>query len=295
MEKINIAELLKDCPKGMELDCTMYDGVTLKEVNINDDSYPIQIETKSGFYTILTKYGQNIIMDEAKCVIFPKGKTTWDGFKRPFKDGDVVATLNGNQIFIFKEDVVNEGNWFNGVCYFGCDLRDNRLFKKGSRSFSRHATEEEKQKLFDAIKANGYKWNPKTKTLDKLIVPKFKVGDKIRHKTHTRQENAVTEIKDTHYILGDELALPFTSQDEYELVPNKFDITTLKPFDKVLVRDTDNEKWKPAFWGFYDIDHEPNYPYECCGNVFAQCIPYESNEHLLGTTKDCDEHYKTWE
>ena len=26
-EKINIAELLKDCPKGMELDCAMYEDV----------------------------------------------------------------------------------------------------------------------------------------------------------------------------------------------------------------------------------------------------------------------------
>ena len=26
--KINIAELLKDCPQGMELDCTTWDNVT---------------------------------------------------------------------------------------------------------------------------------------------------------------------------------------------------------------------------------------------------------------------------
>lgn len=30
--KINLVELLKDCPQGMELDCTIYDGVTLKSV-----------------------------------------------------------------------------------------------------------------------------------------------------------------------------------------------------------------------------------------------------------------------
>ena len=27
MEKINVAELLRNCPKGMELDCTMYENV----------------------------------------------------------------------------------------------------------------------------------------------------------------------------------------------------------------------------------------------------------------------------
>lgn len=31
------------------------------------------------------------------------------------------------------------------------------------------------------------------------------------------------------------------------------------------------------------------------GSGFYQCIPYEDNEHLLGTTNDCDEYYKTWE
>ena len=33
--------------------------------------------------------------------------------------------------------------------------------------------EKEKQKLFQTIKDNGYKWNAKTKTLEKLIKPKF--------------------------------------------------------------------------------------------------------------------------
>jgi hypothetical protein len=27
---------------------------------------------------------------------------------------------------------------------------------------------------------------------------------------------------------------------------------------------------------------------------YKQCIPYEGNEHLLGTTNDCDNFYKTW-
>lgn len=81
---------------------------------------------------------------------------------------------------------------------------------------------------------------------------------------------------------------------KFKVAKPKFDITTLKPFDKVLVRDTNEGKWKPRFWGFYDIDFAMNYPYECCG-TYAQCIPYEENKHLLGTTDDCDDFYKTWE
>ena len=37
--------------------------------------------------------------------------------------------------------------------------------------------EEEKQKLFEAIKDNCYEWNAETKTLKKLVEPRFKVGD----------------------------------------------------------------------------------------------------------------------
>ena len=80
------------------------------------------------------------------------------------------------------------------------------------------------------------------------------------------------------------------------LIPNKFDISTLVPFEsRVLVRDNSTEKWKSNFWGFYDIDSAAYYPYECCGSSFGQCIPYEGNEHLLGKTDDCDSFYKNWE
>lgn len=63
-----------------------------------------------------------------------------------------------------------------------------------------------------------------------------------------------------------------------------------KPFDKVLVRNTDTEEWFPGF--FEKFDSTWNYPYHIMNRrsmtdfAFKQCIPYEGNEHLLGTTKD---------
>lgn len=80
--KINIAELLKDCPEGMELDCTVYDNCTL-EIVFEGCLYPIQIQTPEGLVN-LTKYGSMSQSTHSKCVIFPKGKTTWEGFQRPF-------------------------------------------------------------------------------------------------------------------------------------------------------------------------------------------------------------------
>lgn len=57
-------------------------------------------------------------------------------------------------------------------------------------------------------------------------------------------------------------------------------VPELKPFDKVLVRDGDDEEWVCDFFSHID---ECNM-YKCVGTWFKQCIPYEGNEHLLGTT-----------
>ena len=299
-QKINIAELLKDCPKGMELNCLLYENVTLISADDKEHTiFPIKVRRSDGCKITLTEYGQYAHMDDAKCIIFPKGKTTWEGFVPPckFKDGDVlVHTQNGRFIMSIYKSNENEKLINTHVIFWDreeglsvgmqiCCYTDNVRF----------ATKEEKAKLFDAIKDNGYKWNEETKTLEKLSEPKFKVGDRIKHKTYISQGAVVTEIKDTYYIINDESALPFTFQDEYDLVPNKFDITTLVPFEsKVLVRNDKFSNWKPAIFGCYMKDGSDYYYSVLGGTCWIYCIPYESNEHLLGTTNDCDEFYKNW-
>lgn len=55
-----------------------------------------------------------------------------------------------------------------------------------------------------------------------------------------------------------------------------------KPFDRVLVRDSYDEEWMAGIFS-----HMTDLPqsFACVGNVFVyQCIPYEGNEHLIGTT-----------
>lgn len=57
-----------------------------------------------------------------------------------------------------------------------------------------------------------------------------------------------------------------------------------KPFEKVLVRDSESDKWRCAFYSHF----EPSGIYHYCttGCVYAMCIPFEGNEHLVGTTKN---------
>lgn len=52
------------------------------------------------------------------------------------------------------------------------------------------------------------------------------------------------------------------------------------PFDKVLVRNYDSARWKCELFSYTDVE---NRAYVCVGSSWRQCIPYEGNEHLLGT------------
>lgn len=58
----------------------------------------------------------------------------------------------------------------------------------------------------------------------------------------------------------------------------------LKPFDKVLVRDSQSDKWRVNLFGYIDKDEY----YHCAFANWVYCIPYAGNEHLLGTTKDVE-------
>ena len=60
-----------------------------------------------------------------------------------------------------------------------------------------------------------------------------------------------------------------------------------KPFDKVLVRDNcDMSSWKPSlFVKYYPCAMDGEEYFETIGEHFYElCIPYEGNEHLVGTT-----------
>lgn len=57
-----------------------------------------------------------------------------------------------------------------------------------------------------------------------------------------------------------------------------------QPFDKVLVRYHDGQKWIPTLFGFFCQDEGCVFPYETACGAYKYCIPYnEKTKHLLGT------------
>ena len=404
MERIDIAKLLRECPKGMELDCTVFENLTFEEIDEVNSRILCNIQGNNGKLGVsFNKFGCYSELNQAKCVIYPKGKTTWKDFHRPFKDGDIIYVYNEysdatlTYVAILKQ--IEKGGEIISHCFYNYEedyFSINDFLYDGYNT--RFATEKEKEELFKVIKDNGYEWNSESKTLEKFIEskedtedkivmsgiyfdnenyadevelhlgnyeieirdgktyavfknqetknlkPKFKVGDKIKHKDTVL---TIINVKTNSYIVEDEPdnfgILVFSQQDkwelinepkfkvgdtikkkgldnvyaieitavtpsiytfrsgnfqyvevidkDYELVSSKFDISSLKPFDKVLVRDTKEQVWVADLFSHMINRPFGGYTFACVGHYPSQCIPYEGNEHLLGTTDDCDEYF----
>ena len=75
----------------------------------------------------------------------------------------------------------------------------------------------------------------------------------------------------------------------------KFNPKTLQPFDRVLVRDYNDDKWICSI--FSHIEPEDSFHYECILELNCRyCIPYnEDTKHLVGTKDEAPEFYRYWE
>lgn len=82
-------------------------------------------------------------------------------------------------------------------------------------------------------------------------------------------------------------------------ITDKFHHANLHAFDKVLVRDTDDDYWKANFFSHIRsknerCDDESNdYRYSCVEDAYCECIPYNyETKHLVGTPNEAPEFYR---
>lgn len=218
------------------------------------------------------------------------------------KDGDIL-TCN-DEILLFKSSELKEHIslycWYNGLInkFYSKEVNDILLTTINKIC---PATKEQRDLLFQKLKEAGYKWNAKTKTLEKLVKPKFKVGNKIiytlRKYRGLSSQCIISEITDDKYIFTDGSYILISDQDSWELVPDKkqkFDPKTLKPFDKVLGRGHDSRIWKCNLFSHMVKNEE--HPCKCSGAIYKYCIPYnDDTRHLVGTTDEAPEYYRYWE
>ena len=85
--------------------------------------------------------------------------------------------------------------------------------------------------------------------------------------------------KDDSFMFAEE-----TDAEKKAIVDLEPKVDELKPFDRVLVRDFEDQAWQVSLFSYKDSDS-----YYCCnGCAWNQCISYIGNESLLGTTKDVE-------
>lgn len=128
--KINIAEILKDCPKGTKLYSPIFGNVSFEKL-IDNVVYPIHVVGKDSRQIYFSEYGLYIADDscsDAECQLFPSREVRdWNKF---FKSGDVLVHWHHGLGVIFKE-------WIDAYISFKvsiCQLKSGDLQKETKMS-----------------------------------------------------------------------------------------------------------------------------------------------------------------
>ena len=235
--KINIAEILRDIPKGTRLYSPLFGKCELVGTYADEDGDFILVECGCQDEDQRKTFSSNgryfEWYQDSECLLFPSDKMRrWDKF---FKRGDIVYYPHSQMYAVFEcwangdyTEFNTTINYYKDHTFGEEDVCDTECFVKAN---------DEQKTLFIAAAERYYggKYNPETLQVEpvKVIEPKC----------------------------------------------------SLKPFDKVLVRDSEDDVWKAGYFSNYDEDNK-SFLYICVGSLYKLCIPYEGNEYLLGTTNN---------
>lgn len=178
--KINIAEILKDCPKGMKLYSSIFGNVSFKRL-LDNVVYPIHVVGKNSRQIYFSKDGLYIADDscsDAECQLFPSSEMRdWTKF---FKRGDIVIKDGGGMAAVFDGWANDTYTEFNTTVNLYCDNNTGEEEVCTTLLF-RKATEEERNQFIEKVERilKG-KYNPDTMQVDpvKSTCP-FKSFDKV--------------------------------------------------------------------------------------------------------------------
>lgn len=182
--RINIAKILKNCPKGTWLYSLMYREVKLSRVEDDGLNYPIVVETKMGDFRSFTKDGRfNISYPEAECLLFPSSEMR-DWSKLLWKKGDVLVSKDGKKECIFDKFVNDSYFSFLGRHYLNCSDKSNIDYEDSgvylTEDFSLEVEDAAKCYINTIQERLGGKLNPESLEIES-VKPKceFKPFDKV--------------------------------------------------------------------------------------------------------------------
>ena len=314
-EKINIAEILRHKPYGIKLYSPIFGECTF--CCVREDTNDICVKKHNGVKEFFNSKG--LYYNTGEVMLFPsKEMRNWRKFS--WKKGDLLINSCGFQC-IFKEWSSDDYTKFNG-CY--SNSRDG--YEDVSNAETANFVKLDDNTAYEYVKEIerklGGKLNPKTLEIEKQL--EFKDGDILVAEEDNYYDKVIfiAAIKDdivskalinvrygdyevnyNKYRFGRNRNLRLATDSEKKQLfsaltkegkywdTEKKQVMDLKehqfkPFEKVLVRDSYEDKWRASF--FSNI-REGYAKYVTTGLVWKFCIPYEGNEHLLGTTNNVEE------
>lgn len=315
---IDIYEILKDMPDGTPLYTPMCGNVEFTSVEADKEkSRAIWTENENGAYSF-DKHGK--WMNGGEALLFPsKEMRDWSKF---FKKGDVLEYVGDEKVqgtctfekyedetktrflgrfvkekealYYKRPSILRTADWVKSDDPAGyIRFVEERLCGKlnlETLEIEKPAFEIGKLYVFDEEDEDG------NVTVIGELIGKNESNDTLTFGNQYEIENekfVTDQAFDLRISVHEELRE--ATENEIELFENwengAKEQPDFKPFDKVLVRNLDEHKWKPAIFVQTRICDSP-YRYNALllstGRVgdFIQCIPFEGNENIAFTDYD---------
>lgn len=326
--KLNIAEILKNKPKGTKLHSSVYGDVKLELITEEDSKYSVITMVNAVCGIEYISFTENGLYYEgypgAELTLFPSSKMR-DWSKFVWKKGDVLVSMEGSKIlfdkwvnedytkFLGKIKVLGNSHCYDTAYYTLASKEEALEFIKSVEEINNgklnHETLEiEKQPEFkdgDIVFIESHMLGINTSSMI-AIFRKEKEIDKYRfspalceskeHDTYLREDSVVLSPSDI------KIFRPSTDSEKQQLFDaltkegkawdaEKKQIVDLKP--KVELKSFDKvlvRDSKSDKWRVNLYGYKGNDRlYYCVYACWHYCIPYEGNEYLLGTTENVKE------
>ena len=311
-QKLNIAEILKDKSVGLKLYSSTFGYIKFNGVH-KDRVYFSSEDTN-----VHSVKPNGKMYDNGECIIFPsKEMRDWEKFS--WKKGDVLTNSSGFKVFFDKWVNENYTKFLGKIKVLG----DSHYYYYDTAYYILASKKEALEFIKSVEEINNGKLNPEVSKIEKAQ-PKFKDGDilscdedtytrhttLILHKDENITESIVSLIRHRKFIginmpidnfllsrlyhakedekkeLFDALAKRGKAWDaeKKQIVDLKLKWIP-KPFDKVVVRCGEADKWSIDFFS-YKVSNG----YICTGDAwFGYCLPYnEETAKLIGTTNNVE-------
>ena len=313
-QELIIAEILRDKPHGIKLYSPIFGDCTF--CYVKEESSDICVRRPYNEVSYFNFDG--VYHTGGECLLFPS-KEMRDWSKFAWKKGDILVNKDNAHI-IFEKFSNDTYTTFIGKHYFDGDNESGYSYISGrytacTQQFHIEEGDAVQTYISNVEKEIGGKLDFKTLEVEKEQ-PEFKDGDIVCISGMGYLAYGIVKSIDysskklEYYVLNDMSTLKFEDWLSFEdrqiqpisetqrmilfdalakegkywdaekkqVINVKLEIK-LQPFDKVLVRDSEDREWRISLFGYKDN----SYYYCINGYSWKQCIPYEGNEHLLGT------------